>query len=108
LGDIFTTGSNDARESADVLQQRLNPQSLRLDHPRTCKAAPFRLSRRWHLCQPARKVEDQQATIREMKSAIAQQQQEIIALTANLKEQSAAIQKVSAQMAAAPHLLVTN
>jgi hypothetical protein len=58
-----------------------------------------------------RKVEDQQATIREMKSAIAQQQQEIKALTASLKEQAATIQKVGAQITTnqgAPGSLATN
>jgi hypothetical protein len=52
-----------------------------------------------------RKVEGQQATIAELKSELqtvsAQQQKEIQALAADLKEQAAQIQKVSAQLAAA-------
>jgi septal ring factor EnvC (AmiA/AmiB activator) len=50
-----------------------------------------------------RKVEEQGATIRrqrkDFEAAIAQQQKEIEALTATVKEQSAQIQKVSAKLA---------
>ena len=49
-----------------------------------------------------RKVEEQEATISQLKkefqTAVAQQQKEIQALTAQLKEQAAQIQKVSAQI----------
>src|SRR6266498_1260733 len=45
-----------------------------------------------------RKVEDQQASIAELKSTVAQQQKGMEALTAQLKEQAAQIQKVSAQV----------
>jgi hypothetical protein len=49
-----------------------------------------------------RKVEEQEATIshlkKEFRTAVAQQQEEIQALTAQLKEQAAQIQKVSAQV----------
>ena len=49
-----------------------------------------------------RKVEEQGATIRrqrkDFEAAIAQQQKEIEALTATVKEQSAQLQKVSAQL----------
>jgi septal ring factor EnvC (AmiA/AmiB activator) len=59
-----------------------------------------------------RKVQEQEATITQLKSAIAQQrneleattaqqQQEIQALTATVKEQAAQIQQVSTQLAAA-------
>ncbi len=43
-----------------------------------------------------RKVEEQQATITELKSTVAQQQKGMEVLTAQLKEQAAQIQKVSA------------
>jgi Chaperone of endosialidase len=45
-----------------------------------------------------RKVEEQQAMIREMKAAVAQQQQEIKALATSLKQQAATIRKVSQQL----------
>ncbi|MGB9475232.1 MAG: tail fiber domain-containing protein [Candidatus Udaeobacter sp.] len=45
-----------------------------------------------------KKVEVQQATIAELKSTVAQQQKEMEFLTAQLKEQGAQIQKVSAQL----------
>ena len=47
-----------------------------------------------------RKVEQQQATIVELKSTVAQQQKGIEILIAQLKEQAAQIQKVSAQLEA--------
>jgi septal ring factor EnvC (AmiA/AmiB activator) len=47
------------------------------------------------------KVEAQQATIAELKSTLAQQQKGMEVLTAQLKEQAAQIQKVSAQPATA-------
>jgi trimeric autotransporter adhesin len=47
-----------------------------------------------------KKVEGQQATIAELKSTVAQQQKGIEVLTAQLKEQAAQIQKVSAQLEA--------
>jgi uncharacterized coiled-coil protein SlyX len=45
-----------------------------------------------------KKVEQQQATIAELKSTVAQQQKGMDVLTAQLREQSAQIQKVSAQL----------
>jgi uncharacterized coiled-coil protein SlyX len=45
-----------------------------------------------------RKVEEQQATIVELKSAVAQQQKVMEVLTAQLKAQAAQIQKVSARL----------
>jgi hypothetical protein len=45
-----------------------------------------------------KKVETQQATIAELKSTVAQQQKGMEVLTAQLKEQAAQIQKVSAQL----------
>src|SRR5437667_319746 len=45
-----------------------------------------------------RKVEEQQATIAELKSTVAQQQKAMEVLTAQLKEQASQIQKVSAQV----------
>jgi hypothetical protein len=45
-----------------------------------------------------KKVEEQQATITELKSTVAQQQKGMEVLTAQLKEQAAQIQKVSAQI----------
>jgi septal ring factor EnvC (AmiA/AmiB activator) len=45
-----------------------------------------------------KKVEAQQATIAELKSSVAQQQKGMEVLTAQLKEQAAQIQKVSAQL----------
>ena len=45
-----------------------------------------------------KKVEDQQATIVELKSTVAQQQKRMEVLTADLKEQAAQIRKVSAQV----------
>jgi len=45
-----------------------------------------------------KKVEQQQASISELKSTVAQQQTGIEILTAQLKEQAAQIQKVSAQL----------
>ena len=47
------------------------------------------------------KVEEQQATIAELKATVAQQQKSIDVLTAQLKEQASQIHKVSAQLAAA-------
>jgi septal ring factor EnvC (AmiA/AmiB activator) len=44
-----------------------------------------------------KKVEEQQASIAELKSTVAQQQKEMEVLTAQLREQTAQIQKVSAQ-----------
>ena len=65
-----------------------------------------------------RKVQEQEATINQVKSTvvkqestIAQQQKEIKALTASLKEQASQIQKVSDQLEvskAAPQMLVNN
>jgi trimeric autotransporter adhesin len=45
-----------------------------------------------------RRGQDQDATISQLKSAIAEQQEEIKALTANLKEQTSRIQQVSDQL----------
>jgi hypothetical protein len=45
-----------------------------------------------------KRVEDQQATITELRSTVAQQQKGMEVLTAQLKEQAAQIQKVSAQV----------
>ena len=45
-----------------------------------------------------KKVEEQQASITELKSTVAQQQKGMETLTAQLKEQAAQIQKVSAQL----------
>ena len=45
-----------------------------------------------------KKVEEQQASIAELKSTVALQQKEMHALTAQLKQQAAEIQKVSAQV----------
>jgi uncharacterized coiled-coil protein SlyX len=45
-----------------------------------------------------KKVESQQATIAELKSTVAQQQKGMEVLTAQLKEQAAQIQKVSARL----------
>ena len=47
-----------------------------------------------------KKVEDQQASIADLKSTVALQQKEMQVLTAQLKEQAAQIQKVSAQLEA--------
>ncbi len=57
-------------------------------------------------------VTKQEQTIAQQKkdfeARVARQQEEINALAASLKDQAATIQKVSAQMAAAPQLLATN
>jgi len=56
-------------------------------------------------------VEDQQATIAELKSTVAQQQKGMETLTAQLKEQAAHIQKVSAQISdskPAPKVVTNN
>jgi uncharacterized protein HemX len=45
-----------------------------------------------------RKGQEQEAMIAQLKSAVAQQQQEIRALTAGLKKQASQIEKVSAQV----------
>jgi septal ring factor EnvC (AmiA/AmiB activator) len=45
-----------------------------------------------------KKVEEQQASIADLKSTVAQQQKGMEVLTAQLKEQAAQIQKVSAQL----------
>ena len=45
-----------------------------------------------------KKVEEQQASIADLKSTVALQRQEMQVLTAQLKEQAAQIQKVSAQL----------
>ena len=47
-----------------------------------------------------RKKEEQEATIAELKSTVAQQQKAMEVLTAQLKEQASQIQKVSAQLEA--------
>ncbi|MGC2627215.1 MAG: hypothetical protein WA269_10285, partial [Candidatus Udaeobacter sp.] len=44
-----------------------------------------------------KKVEEQQASMADLKSTVASQQKEMQVLTAQLKEQAAQIQKVSAQ-----------
>jgi hypothetical protein len=57
------------------------------------------------------KGQEQDATISELKSAVVQQQKEIIALTASLKEQASQIQKVSAQLEVtkrAPQMVANN
>jgi hypothetical protein len=51
--------------------------------------------------EQARKVQEQEATTAQLTSAVAQQQKEIQALTANLKEQITQIRKMSAQLAVA-------
>ena len=56
-----------------------------------------------------KKVEEQQATVAELKSMVAQQQKGMEVLTGQLKEQAAQIQKVSAQLQvnkAAPQVVV--
>ena len=45
-----------------------------------------------------KRVEEQQATVAELKSMVAQQQKGMEVLTARLKEQAAQIEKVSAQL----------
>jgi hypothetical protein len=58
-----------------------------------------------------KKVEAQQASIAELRSTVAQQQKGMEVLTAQLKEQAAQIQKVSAQVAvskAAPQTVLNN
>jgi septal ring factor EnvC (AmiA/AmiB activator) len=58
-----------------------------------------------------RKVQEQEATIAQLKSALAQQQKEIAALTASLKEQASQIEKVSAQLEVtkpAPQMVLNN
>jgi septal ring factor EnvC (AmiA/AmiB activator) len=47
-----------------------------------------------------KRVEEQQASIADLKSTVALQQKEMQVLTAQLKEQAAQIQKVSAQLEA--------
>ena len=47
-----------------------------------------------------KRVEEQQASITELKSTVAQQQKGMEVLTAQLKEQAAQIQKVSARLEA--------
>jgi septal ring factor EnvC (AmiA/AmiB activator) len=47
-----------------------------------------------------RKVQEQQATITELKSTVAQQQRGLQTVTARLEQQAAQIQKVSAQLEA--------
>ena len=57
------------------------------------------------------KIEDQQATIAELKSTVAQQQKGLQTVTARLEEQAAEIQKVSAQLEAskpAPQVVNNN
>ena len=56
-----------------------------------------------------KKVEEQQATITELKSTVVQQQKGMEVLTAQVKEQAAQIQKVSARIETnrpAPHMVV--
>ena len=58
-----------------------------------------------------RKVEKQQATIAELKSTVAQQQKQMEVFTAQLKEQAAQIQKVSARIEMShplPQMVVNN
>ena len=58
-----------------------------------------------------KKVEEQQASIADLKSTVALQQKEMQVLTAQLKEQAAQIQKVSAQLETskpAPQTVATN
>jgi uncharacterized coiled-coil protein SlyX len=57
------------------------------------------------------KVEEQQATITELKSTVAQQQKGLQTVTARLEQQAAQIQKVSAQLEAsktAPQIVLNN
>ncbi len=51
--------------------------------------------------QQSRKIQQEEGTISELKSTVAQQQKGMEVLTAQLKEQNAKIQTVSAQLAAA-------
>jgi ABC-type hemin transport system substrate-binding protein len=58
-----------------------------------------------------RKVEEQQATITELKSTVAQQQKGLQTVTARLEQQAAQIQKVSAEVEMnkrSPHVIATN
>jgi septal ring factor EnvC (AmiA/AmiB activator) len=58
-----------------------------------------------------KKVEEQQASIAELKSTVAQQQKGMEALVATVKEQAAQIQKVSAQVGMskpAPKVVINN
>ena len=58
-----------------------------------------------------KKVEEQQASIADLKSTVALQQKEMQVVTAQLKEQAAQIQKVSAQVEvnkATPNLVLLN
>jgi uncharacterized coiled-coil protein SlyX len=58
-----------------------------------------------------RKVEEQETTITQLKSTVAQQQKGMEVLTASLKEQASQIQKVSAQLEvskAAPQIVANN
>jgi septal ring factor EnvC (AmiA/AmiB activator) len=58
-----------------------------------------------------KKVEEQQASIADLKSTVALQNKEMQALTAQLKEQAAQIQKVSAQLQVSkpePQTVATN
>jgi uncharacterized coiled-coil protein SlyX len=80
----------------------------RLGIPRCMSGAPLSFN---DLRQEHKKVEEQQATIIELKSIVAQQQKAMEMLTAQLKEQAAQIQKVSAQIETskpAPHVVENN
>ena len=50
------------------------------------------------MSEQSRKAQEQEATIAELKASVGQQQKGIDVLTAQLKEQAAQIQKVSAQL----------
>jgi uncharacterized coiled-coil protein SlyX len=76
------------------------PESVRYEQINAMLLNEF-LKEHRKLEEQSRKVQEQEATTAQLKSAVAQQQKEIQALTASLKEQITQIRKMSAQLAVA-------
>ncbi len=73
------------------------PYSVRYDHVNAMLLNEF-LKEHRTVGEQGRKAKEQEATITQLKSTVAQQQKGVEALTAQLKEQAAQIQKMSAQL----------
>jgi hypothetical protein len=73
------------------------PETLRFDSINAMLLNEF-LKQHQAFLEEQRKVQEQEATIAQLKSAVAQQQKETAVLTAQLKKQAAQFQQVSAQV----------
>jgi len=94
--------------------EKVNPDLVALDDqgkPYTVRYEAVNAMLLNEFLKEHRKVQEQEAMITELKSTVAQQQQDMKVFAATLKEQASQIQKVSAQLEAskpAPHLVNNN